>query len=238
MGKRIVFLLGIILLFCLKGNADTVPAKPYVKDSHTLFLCHFDSAEEIKSLGGEIPEGVTFEKGKFGNGFLTDKKGEYISFPSEGKINKDKGTIEMWVKPVVDLNSIKYPDDPHPYLFHLFKNERESMYIYYNAHNRTIVFSIHRVDKNGKEESCYPQAVCRWKAGELHHIAFTWGKGAFIYLDGKMVAMARFEKGLNKIAPKIYFGATTWHSNPALMVIDEVRISNIQRVFSQPVEEW
>jgi len=161
-----------------------------------------------------------------------------VTFPAQGAISFKEGTLEMWLKPEMDLKDVKFPDDPHPYLFHLFKSNNDpALYIYYNAHNQTIAMSVSTV-VDGKLVQCYPQASARdWKKGQWHHVAFTWGKGAFIYFDGKMAATMKFEGKEEPLPEKFFVGATAWRSNPARMVIDELRILPVQISFGQ-AEAW
>ncbi|MFH0796090.1 MAG: LamG domain-containing protein [Candidatus Omnitrophota bacterium] len=232
--KLVILSLIGLLGFGIFSNAQTLE-KECQKDGNTLFLCHFNSLDEIKRLGGEFGNEVKCVPGKFGNGLLCEKKGDFIAFPTANNINLTQGTIEMWVKPTIGLKDIKFPEEPHPWLFHLFTGkDEESFYIYYNAGNGTIAMALSRLNE-GKQVSAYPQAVVmNWKMGEWHHLAFTWGNGTFIYVDGKLAATQKFDGGIEKVPDKFYLGSTAWLSNPARMVIDEVRILNKQIEFSQP----
>ena len=217
--------------------AASVPEKEYVKDSNTTFLCHFNSAEEVKALSGIIGGEAKFVPGKFGMGVQIEKSKDSLKFPSVGVFNESEGTIEMMVKSLVGLAEYKHPVDSHPYMLHLFKNDNNWLGLFYNVHNRTIVANI-ASDKSGSKVSSYPQALATWKAGEWHHVACTWGKGSTnLYIDGKLVATQKYDAGIGAQPGNFTVGCTSWCSNPAKMVIDELRISNIMIDFNK-AEDW
>jgi hypothetical protein len=219
------------------ARAASVPDKEYTKDAHTTFLCHFNSAEEVKGLSGVLGATVTFVPGKFGQGVQIEKSTDWINFPATGKFNQPEGSIEMMVKTLVNLADYKYPTDPHPYMLHLFKNDNNWMGLLYNDSNRTIVCNI-ACEKDGTRMNCYPQAAATWKPGDWHHVACSWGKGsANLYLDGKLAATQKYDAGIGIIPDVFTVGSTLWHSNQAKMVIDELRISDIMIDFNK-AEDW
>ncbi|GEM_PF-2508087 len=235
--KLICFWIGVIFVGRnLSAVAAQVPEKEYVKDEGTLFLCHFNNVEEVRALGGEIANTVAFVPGKYGNGILCAREGDYVAFPSHGAISFKEGTLEMWVKPEMDMKDVT----THLFLFMIYKSDKDhALYIYYNSVNQTICMFLSK-NEDGKIISCYPQAsVKEWKKGEWHHLAFTWGKGAFIYFDGEMVASVKYEgKETPLPANKFFVGSTPWKSNQARMVIDELRILPVQIFFERKAETW
>ena len=66
------------------------------------FYNSLDSKETVEA-GGGIVHGGSFEPGVLEQGFLADDVGEAVSFPTEGVIQLDEGTIALWVKVMFPL---------------------------------------------------------------------------------------------------------------------------------------
>ncbi|HAH85779.1 MAG TPA: hypothetical protein DCL60_00240 [Armatimonadetes bacterium] len=227
-----------LLAVCICGAslAADVPKAEYSKDAHTLFLCHFNSADEVKALGGIISDGVKFVTGKFGNGALFEVKGDKITFPAKGAFNMKQGTVEMFIKPTINYNELKFPDDPPPYFFHVFNGDGNYAALQYNVDNKTIVAPIFSTEDGTKRS--YTQSRISWKAGEWHHVAFTWGNGAVtIYIDGKLAVTSKYDGGMCKLPEKFLVGSVSWNIGSAHAVIDEMRIYDTPLDFNK-AEDW
>jgi hypothetical protein len=68
------------------------------------FYNSLDSKEAVEDGGGTV-HGGSFEPGVLEQGYLADDVGEAVSFPTEGILQLDEGTIALWVKvmfPILD----------------------------------------------------------------------------------------------------------------------------------------
>jgi len=95
------------------GVTDPIPAacigdpecEPYffnLSGSSLTWHSTLDSETAVTSpevgSGGTIGGGATFVSGQYGNGVLVNSSGEYVSFPTDGNFDPQKGVIEFWYK--------------------------------------------------------------------------------------------------------------------------------------------
>lgn len=150
-----------------------------------------------------------------------------ITYPAKGNLNPEQGTFECWVRPHFDPYPEVDPKDPgrgalNRNLFDLDLGGGAHVGFYWNIDDRGMRLYFKQGDGYPLLLSTHP----RWKAEEWHHVAFTWGNAACIYLDGVKEAEKAF-RGL----PTGDMEKATIHLGlpPSDMDIDEVRISGVAR---------
>ena len=149
-----------------------------------------------------------------------------IRYPAKGQWDLKQGTFECWVRPRFDPQHIVKSDDPgrgalnRNLLDVVFPGGRIGFYWNVDDRGMRVYF---------KQGEAHPLVFgCRadWRAGQWHHVAFTWGDAARIYLDGKKAAEQKYQGSIpgDLSAAKIMLG-----DPPCEMDIDEVRVSSVAR---------
>ncbi|MEW6357259.1 MAG: LamG-like jellyroll fold domain-containing protein [Planctomycetota bacterium] len=200
------------------------PNGSYQPDAATVLLCHFDG--QLDSAAGEKPEtkgAPQFASGKFGTQGVVIREGEQVVYTLPPSFNKDKGTIEAWVKPGW------IPNDGERHTVFTLKGPGEwnqnAMGFYKNLNYE---FSFYVYDRD-KKSHVIKAPINIVKKDTWTHLAMSWDNtsGLKLYVDGKL---AKETKAAWQIDPihKICIGSSggqrAWHG-----VIDEVRVSNIVR---------
>jgi len=192
---------------------------PYDVDTHTSLLLHFDG--DFTGAEGEIgtATGVTFTTGYDEQGaFITDTN--ILSYPVTGNLTHTYGTVEFWVQPTWDgdggsNHTLFWWDDGY-YRLHLRKDPISN-----------LVFDYFY----GSGGCGAPTNVAHWRAGEWHHIAFTWAENVIsLYVDGRRVDQSECGGTARPTAPDFYIGSQPGGSDTIEAVIDELRISDIPRL--------
>ncbi len=158
----------------------------------------------------------------------------YALLPGAGFIRKDAGTIELKVKLPHDLRPysdyrtlISLPPAPgqkfNNQLSIIFTPEESKL----GFSEGGLVFTI----KNGTQSYLINAKGLDWKAGSTHTIAATWGPtGMRLYLDGQLAGENPYTGGFQSDAPSaISVGRHATGGMPANLILDELKISDIQR---------
>lgn len=153
-----------------------------------------------------------------------------IRWPAEGNIDVRHGTLEAWVRPHFDPEVPVKPGDPsrgrYNRNFFLFSFGRYTVGYYWNIDDRGMRLYVRTPD--GKYPIVFG-ARNRWKKGEWHHIAVSWGEEVRLYEDGKLLAKRPY-KGLLPVVPTdLKGGYLSLGSGTCEMDVDELCISNVQR---------
>lgn len=155
-----------------------------------------------------------------------------IQYPAQGHIRGDRGTFEAWVSLAQDsdpalaprphkecpnehLLVVSFPDDKG--------TEGSNCGIFWVGPNQAIRIWVR---EDGKVLFT-ADAPVKWKKGQMHHVAFSWGEEVRIYIDGELKCSRR-RKGLTTKPMEratLYVGGK---SGPP-RAVDEVRISDIAR---------
>jgi len=158
-----------------------------------------------------------------------------LTYPAEGNINPERGTLEMWVRSRLGWD-VKVPEGVSRGLFNrdLFSVllPGGEFWLYWNIDDRGLRFFV----KEGKRYPILFGTRQKWKAGEVHHVALTWGDEVCIYVDGKLVAKRAY-KGTT--SPDTKGGRIIFGGKAGGFAIDEVRISDVPRTefdLSRPPE--
>jgi len=228
-------------------------AKPARADDHNLLLMSFDqppvlrpggtaaettapsvpaapaaSSEEIKVLGGRLTQG------RYGKGYITERPGDMVMVPAAGRIQTERGTIEMWVRPALPASQrpewgalfSMLQQDPSP-------SNLRGLILTYVDHGKRIAFIR---GKMGDPKATLGSPALDWPVNEDHHVAAAWGEaGMALYLDGKKVAQNRSHESLPPMSPYIAVGSHDWDiiRRPSFTVIDDVKVSDEPRTEEQ-----
>ena len=147
------------------------------------FFSSLASKEKVVEEGGGTVTGGDFYEGGWGQGFMSTKKGEVISFPIGNLTNLKAGTVEM----CVTLKQ-KLKDEYDYFLFSIDDNEDSVLLqIAWNKmgfHN--VRLKVQPTPRNKGSLRVLTSKI-NWQPGEHHHIAATWGpEGRYIYIDGEL----------------------------------------------------
>lgn len=115
--------------------------------------------------------------------------GAVLEYPAPGNLDLDEGTMEFWFTPTREL----YPpmgDRKFVGVFSLFSLDMPEQFHAgcgwgQKAEGATLFVSM---SAPGRDKALLPVGthVKGWKAGEAHHVAFTWkGRDMRIYVDGR-----------------------------------------------------
>jgi len=235
--SQVVFSLALCFLILAAGASagHALQMSPYGVDGNTVALYHFD-ADVTDSVGNH--DGVLYgdaavttgSGGYFGEGLDLDGSGDYARLGNVHQNpprNTDMGTVEMWVK----LTSAPGGS------FTLLASGLEYGGGYdsgfflgrHSGYGTSLMFGMWGPGWNFAHSGIDPASL----VGDWHHIAGTWGsEGVELWLDGDLVATNPFTGGINiSDYSTALLGTDSWTwSTPG--VIDEVRISDIQRNFS------
>ncbi len=159
-----------------------------------------------------------------------------VSYPAEGNIDLAQGSVDMWVQPRFDPQVEVERATRGRYNRSLFGVELangDHWGFYWNIDDRCVRF-YNRV--GGKVQITLPsRAPQPWKQGEWHHVAFTWGDEAVIYVDGKKVASAKWQGTMpgDLADAKIWLGSGALGRDPCQFVVDNLRVSDAPLDFTQ-----
>lgn len=207
------------------GQTIYVPqSAPYTNDAYTVLLEHFDG-----TTTGAITGIVTYTNGIFGQGACLNIN-DCIVY-NMGALSQ--GTVEFWA----DADSFANNPDLTFVTAALWANNWSTFVIGVGQTN--YVYSEY-VDVNdnwqGMENGNTSKSVT---TNSWHHYATTWGgKGFHFYVDGYLVYSSSATGGQ-------YTATTTWQvgassaagnlGNGFNGIIDELRISDVQRVYAPAV---
>ena len=170
----------------------------------------------------------TFEKGVKGQGVLVDEPDTLAYTANDGNINKDRGTIMMWVRP-------KFSSEDglaYKYFFHMTKVRKRKagrLYVelavfYWKGNTFRVQFCSDDTEKN---------VYCPkpFKKDEWLHLAFVWDMddAMALYVNGETRrpgAKCSMEgvKRLTELPEKMFIGTGRYRVFHADAVIDEVVI--------------
>ena len=196
-----------------------------------IFYNSLDSEKAVNDGGGKVHAGV-FVEGAFDNGFYSEKAGEAVSFPTDGQLLLEAGSIALWVKVMIDIK--KVPKES--FIFMMYKRGSDAFFINHShAWNAAgICWMIKHNGNwlaNGNGKSC--SQPLDWKKGETHFIVTTWGpKGMKLWIDGGLEGHVKDHKtGPAKIDDDFWIGNIEIEKGstlPSQWVQDELYIFDTQ----------
>jgi serine/threonine protein kinase/formylglycine-generating enzyme required for sulfatase activity len=215
-------------------------ASPYAVDEHTVALYHFDddAKDAVGKHDGTLHGSPKFVPGRFGNAVQFSGAGDCIRLGNVHKAperRSDQGTVEMWVRldtrqSVLVLLSCGADIESQS---SLGGARRGVSLCLPSARGKTLGLSVW--DPRSRNwrvalSSVDPATL----VGTWHHLAGTWGpRGVEVWIDGQLQGQNPFKGGLDPEyqAALVDTNALGYH---AFATIDELRISDVQRSFSEP----
>jgi len=199
------------------GHFDGILDEPFVLKGTVL------TADEILFLYNNRWLGRTYFDGKFGQGYYAFG-GSSLSYPAAGNINKDQGTIMMWVKP-----SWNGDDGIEHRFFDSETSSNRNSWLLLKTSADQLGFVVRDGDAILKRGGLFPLDSDNFAKNTLHHIAGTWDKDGNLklYLDGVRVGTesGSGEGKVLELPTTMYIGRdATAQSNEANAVIDEPKI--------------
>ncbi len=232
--NRLIPILPLMLLALLPALAAGPPAEPYAPDEHTLFLHHMegDTAQEGRAAntarGPAAPlnpdtAASSFVLGKIGKALLFSPARRSLFFPAAGNYNPERGTVEFFVR-LPDLRAGSWQGSRGFWQTGGGVQDTARLVIGVGDFNSART-GAQRDDlfadfQDGRLGLKCPAAA--WKAAEWHHVAVLWNRErARLLLDGVRVAEGKHGP---LTAPAILEVGSN-----AIMILDEVRISDVER---------
>lgn len=160
-----------------------------------------------------------------------------LIYPAEGNIDLAQGTFECWVRPRFNTNPDIAPDDAgrgayNRSLVRVMMPSGDEIIFYWNIDDRGMRLGF----KHGEQYPVLLTTHTPMPQDSWHHVAFTWGDEAAVYIDGEKVASKPFKGSI----PGDLTGATiAFGTRLSEFDIDEIRISDVARTpkdFDRPYE--
>lgn len=204
----------------LPGNPERYSRQLLPVDASTTLLLRFE--DNLNGEQGEMPiesTEIDFRDGIFGQGAHLDTT-DILRYVSAENIKAQSGTVEFWIKP--DWNG---------------NNGQEHAILDFGGY--PFFISLRRISDwveilvgTGEDGSLWYGAgsnIGDWKAGEWHHLAFTWDASVVAtYFDGVPVGQGEVKVPLPEIDQDFFQMGVPWGDGIG-GVIDEFRISDRAR---------
>ncbi len=156
-----------------------------------------------------------------------------LAYPAEDNINFSEGTLECWVKLMVDPNPYMDPKSAFTGLLQWVSLSGEKggiKFLYFNRNGLGVFASSMQPKDKMKPMSV---AGAAFEKNVWHHLAFVWkGKEMSFYWDGEKTShppqLERLDDAFGSVANKTIIFGDPWHKC-GLMMMDELRISTVAR---------
>ncbi len=165
--------------------------------------------------------GVTDEPGRFGSSFSVAANGR-LAFPREAALNLREGAIEMWVAAKRDGGDPVYAARDHTLFLYRAPNGDDLRVT--QSRTAGVLYGGGTVQKQWQSAYGGLATTRAWRAGEWHHVLFTWSAGGNFmrfYVDGALTADTNEKRywAPEASADRFTLGADEY-------LLDEVRIFN------------
>ncbi|MCM8758514.1 MAG: DUF6067 family protein [Candidatus Omnitrophica bacterium] len=149
-------------------------------------------------------------------------------YPLKGNINPEKGTIELYIKPVIERPQtnldILYID--------LGREDRGSKLVLKSQDFEKEEVLIELINFDGNKIDRFPVRFINWKKEDFNHIGISWEKNKFnIYGNGERLGEKEIQvslEGLEKSGNFLFIGGDTQ------IIVDEFRVSGEKGDISYP----
>ena len=175
--------LALVLSALTASLMGATPPRPGV-----LYYNSFNNLQADYAVGNPVPKKADGAKlvpdGRVGSGYVQDGLGALL-LETAGNVNPEAGTIAVWIKPLNWEGADK--------CFHTIfcvgalrdKRRTFQVYKYYNGH---FMLLARNPAVKERVEIYETRHFPKWKAGEWHHVAFSWSKAdnrTVLYTDGE-----------------------------------------------------
>jgi uncharacterized protein (TIGR03437 family) len=189
-----------------------------------LALLHYDTL--LTSTSGTAPAqsvGTSFVTGKFGSAVAV-AAGGILSYPVAGNLSLGDGTIEMWVSSQFDGTNSVYTQAPQVLFQYYWGNNGEVMSLGLGSNGSVIAGAGVGVGYGGS-------SVLVWKAGEWHHLAFTYSSSKNrlrLFVDGAQIGESDNPIHFPTAGPPNFTVASDSFGHASNFSVDELRISGVE----------
>jgi len=225
------FLAALVLSQTANAQIQVPQPTPYANDANTVLLEHFDGSTSGTTIGS-----VSYDTGVYGEGIrLTNTSSVYWNIGA-----LPQGTVEFWAKLDNMTTSATDPGAIADGVGFVSAN--------YAANPVALTMTIHVANNNSGVTSNEPWgqvniAPFNWSTvgtsvqiatNQWYQYAMTWGaQGIDFYVDGVLAASNSVNTTMNPLTGQWAIGAELRRGNDGFNgVMDELRISNIQRTFT------
>lgn len=194
---------------------------PYEVDEHTLLLLRLDGSYDGAQGEPGMAAGTSFEPGRFGQGVLVNDD-DTLTYTAAGNWNLSQGALEFWVRPNWDG-----ADEGYYILFEESTPGNPDNLV--RVHGGGWLWVIMQASGTGYGVT---HRTADWKAGDWHHVAFTWQDSRLTLFEDGLPVDSTEEGGVPDLPGELLsVGAgLSWSGYRADAVIDELRISDVPRV--------
>ena len=192
---------------------------PYAVDKHTLLLLHFDG--NYDGAQGEVgtADGAEFTAGRYGQGVHLDGT-DTLTYTAAKNLNHTWGAVEFWLRPDWD------GDDGGNHTLFWWDDEGGRLHLRKDEISNLVFDYFYPGGGCGA-----PTNVAAWRAGEWHHVAFTWAEAEIrLFVDGQQVAHSICRWIAQPTASDFYVGSGVGGVLSVEATFDELRISDVPRV--------
>lgn len=197
-----------------------------------LALFHFDkSLNSTSGIESAQSLGTAFVPGKFGSA-VTVAVGGTLSYPQAGNVSFADGTVEMWVSPQYDGNNSLYTGNTGTpqaqVVFHSSWSGGELVLAIAN-HGGGPYFYVGAAGVYAGYAGT--SGIAGWKAGQWHHLAFTYSasQGRLrLYVDGTMAQETDAKIQFPAVSPNTFTIGGDAFGHESVFAVDEVRSSNAE----------
>ncbi len=173
-------------------GASSVIGLPKLRE--TLFLCHFDDTTECEgNMIAAVSNGVSYAGGKYEKGVSISSSG-LLKYPTSENINKERGSIGLWVKPNDVISE--------HYLFYMEDFYGESQFKFYFDSDGTY-FEVY--DSYNNKNTVRGNVLNT----EWNHLAVTWDVlyGIKLYMNGELVDTKSITWSANDLGTDMYLAS-------------------------------
>jgi len=202
-----------------------------------LALFHYDNS--FASTSGSAPvqsTGASFVTGKFGQAVALAANGT-LTYPQAGNLSFQDGTIEMWVSPRYDGSNALYTTAPQVlFQYYWGANGNQLVLAVGNSNSGPYFFGGAAGIYAGAGAAAGISGISGWKAGEWHHLAFTYSVSQSrvrLYVDGTLAQEADGAINFPSNLPTDFTIGGDSAGHASNFAVDEVRITNSEMPASE-----
>jgi hypothetical protein len=193
-----------------------------------LALFHYDKS--LDSTSGIAPSesaGTSFVAGKFGSAVTVAQKGS-LNYPEAKHLSLGDGTVEMWVAPQFDGENAFYTSSDRAVFNYIFNSPGGLLILAIATNSGASPPYFYVGADNHYAGYAAVSGISNWKAGQWHHLAFTYSSSHSrlrLYVDGTLAAETDAKIQFLPGAKTFSVGTDGW-GNASGFSIDDVRTSS------------
>jgi hypothetical protein len=224
---------------------------------NTLLLSQdFESLDDITAAGGSYG-GVNLVPGKSGKGVKIDSSAAFLSYPTDGHFNIQKGTIEFWLAPLFDM--YQPPSDTSGQVIFQFQwsaNQNLAIILWKSTVGAgkqagwalSIYFNHGKPDQKRYVGSLEPRQLSMCRPNVFSRIRLFWdlslpGKTSYILLQVNdvyrpLVSCAPITPDTIMPGATMYLGNRSSKGQPAHAIFDSLRVWDTPLIPVSPFPQY